>query len=300
MLTFFKNISFLLLSVSLFSACQESSYTSSQTHGSSLKGKVASGYIQETSVCLDLDYSNNCNDDEPQTGTNENGEYNFSDLEVSETSIVPVLASSSQKSLRTIVEISPDEDLEDVVISPLTDLTATYFLSSYEKNSLDLLDAKNIVVSSFNITEYQLEEDPINSRTLFIATQKLYYTTMLIESAVNKHIATPNAFTGTTKIETIIKEELLQNNAIISTILVSLETAFSIVIPENEKVFIQMQIQELQEKLNTIAFNNTIEELQSIQEYISKQLIIANERLKVIDGDYEVEIVSLDLFSKLI
>ncbi len=295
MLTILKKVLFFLLSITLIAACGESSHQSTSKKGSSLKGNVANGYIQEASVCLDLDYSNNCNNNEPVADKDENGTYSFSDLDITEPSLVPVLALNSQKKLRTIVKISPDEDLQNIVISPLTDLTATYFLNSSKKNSLDLLDAQNLIISNFNISSYQLEQDPINSRTLFIVTQKIFYTAMLVESVIYKNMSTIGTIERQVEVQEIIKGVLLQNTTDTSIVLLSLETTLGIVIPLNEKKFIEMQIEELYLELNTISFNNAIDALKSTQEYLSQQFIIINERLKVIDGDYIVEIVDLNI-----
>ena len=298
MFTLLKSLFFLLLSISLFSACGESSsYQATSTKSASLKGSVAHGYIRDTSVCLDLDYSNNCGANEPVSTTNVNGDYSFSNIKVTEKSLVPVLASSKRARLRTIVEISPDEDLKDIIISPLTDLTATYFLSTNEKNSLDLIDAKNIVGSNLNISQYQLEKDPLNSRTLFIASQKVYYMATLLKTLVHKNMSVSDLQYDAVEIENIIKEILLQNSAEITSILASLEATFGISIPENEKVYIEAQMQEMYTSLSSIPFTNTIEELQAIQKDIAQQLITVNERLKVIDGDYVVEVIPFKNFS---
>lgn len=88
----YKHLKYLLLfsTILFFSACGDSSFTakSSASSMTSLSGNIAKGYIQETAVCLDLDYNNNCNVSEPVAQTDEDGLYSFSDLDIRESALI--------------------------------------------------------------------------------------------------------------------------------------------------------------------------------------------------------------------
>ncbi len=297
----------LLFTVLFVSGCNPSSYNASDTPDNAISGVVVDGYISGATVCLDFNYNNICDSDEPITTTDANGSYSFTNFTLNgESTILSVLAyggvdTATHKKfkgqLRNTIEFSKEEKKENVVISPLTDLIVTHFYTTYEKSLEDLHDAQDIVSSSFDVDKKLLSSDPMQSVKLFSINQKVHHTEALLQTLVEKNLKRYNGSSSRLSIQTLVKEEILQHGYDIDTILLTLEESINIELPSNEKVFVTKQTQELQTNLTELLNDAeiSVENLPTLQKRIFSSQYEANDRLEIVDGSYPIEIVPINL-----
>jgi len=300
-------LSLLLFTLLLLVGCNPSSYNASDAPNNKISGVVVDGYISGATVCLDFNYNNSCDKDEPVTSTDANGSYSFTNFNLKqENTIISVLAyggidtATNKKfkgQIRNAIEFSKKEQKKDIVISPLTDLVVTHFFTTYERGVQELHDAQEVVSSSFEIDKELLSSDPMKSVKLFSVNQKVHHTEALLQTLVEKNLLHYKKSSSRLSIQTLVKEEILHFGYDIDTILITLENTINIQLPENEKVFVTKQTKELQSNLTELT-NNTnlsISTLPALQKRLFNSQYEANDRLYIVDGSYPIEIVPINL-----
>ncbi|MCW9027160.1 MAG: hypothetical protein OQJ77_07560, partial [Thiovulaceae bacterium] len=125
----------------VFNACGESdsnyvydsNYVQPTPTNEQIRGIVVDGYIENATVCLDIDNDAVCDSTEQSSTTASNGSFGFDKPSLFENSLVTILAyggtdTSTDKSFhetfQTILETSTLDENETYIMSPLTDLVA--------------------------------------------------------------------------------------------------------------------------------------------------------------------------------
>ncbi|WP_087018528.1 hypothetical protein [Thaumasiovibrio subtropicus] len=110
-----KRISLSILALAVLSGCNGgSSETSSPVSGKkeSLSGKVADGYLQGATVCLDINNNMLCDAEEPQGHSDENGQYSIEIENLDQANRHPIIAIVD----RSVI----DDDTKETVVNPYT------------------------------------------------------------------------------------------------------------------------------------------------------------------------------------
>lgn len=249
------------------------SSSSSAMQTFSISGFVVDGYIKNSTVCLDLNLNNNCDDNEPKTTSLDDGSYSFMNINIPNEFVV--IISSNGEDTATTKEfdetirnvISKNEQLHNVFITPISDLYTLVFLDSTNKNEINLNSAKTQISTIFNLSENILSQNPMENKQLFAKTQYLQFNKKILKS----FIVDLNS----------IKKELVKNQDI-STLVDNL-------LEHNEhKDFVKNQINSNKEIFDNFANDNFIQKdkFAQLQKNIDLQMdeIIENKTFKVIDS----------------
>jgi len=194
------------------------------------------------------------------------------------------------------------DNTQNIIISPITDLVATSFFNTVDKDLLSLNDAKGIVSDVLQITQQEIYKDPMKDIRLFITSQNIQQTKHLIQTATNKSVGSTLQLNEEVMLEDDIKEELINLNLEIDKVLVAMEIKLNSTINENEKIFIIKQLAELKDTLNTLSQDTSldIDNLNRLQESVHKSLLESNELLLNADSNTTLEIVELNITTESI
>ena len=236
----------------------------------SFSGVVVDDYISEATVCVDLDYSGVCTSIDPFTSTDENGTYKFSNIEVTEGIIVPVIGfqgidTSTNKTYPGDIKalINTDEIAEDdlVLISPLIDLISVRFL---EKNSnLNEIYKQTItnIAEAFGLSDDEILTDPMQDINIFVLSQTIEHIKRIIQLVVkNTNVDIETKYLQD-KIKKVLITQILELQYIylnVDNVLAVLEIDFGIVISEENKSFVSKQITEIKRVLDILSQSENI------------------------------------------
>ena len=274
-----------------------------------ISGRVVDGYISGATVCLDLNSDGSCGNNEPLGTTDENGVFYFSSLEIDSNLFVPVLAYGGintsideefQGQLKNIIDTSDLEYSSEIMISPLTDLVATSFLSNDAKNILALNDSKSAVSEALGVTIVELDNNPMQDIALFSTSQLLQHAKYLILTSAKKSLNSSMSQDEELLLQDIIKEELINQQLDVYRILTVIEVELNSIIPTNEKVFILNQIQELKTALSALSQDVLLDAvvLRRLQKSLYIKMQEANRRLENSTDGATIEVVTLNITAK--
>ncbi len=275
----------------------------------SFNGILVDGYIKDATVCLDLNKNNECEEAEPKTTTNEDGEFSFSNILVDENSTLNFLAyggvdTSTQKPFHETFNLNTTYDTlseSSLVISPITDLVSHYFLNQYDQSYLDLADAESKVSDMLQISETQLYTDPMKSIEIFTKSQEIQHTKLLIETIAKKYYSLNPSYDELELIDMIKKELLLQEFDIQRT-LIALEIKLSIEFDQNVEEFVVAQKTELERCLNNLSSDTSlsISNLNRLQKAIDLAQQQAYDAILNADENSTLEVFELGVTSDTI
>jgi len=251
----------------------------------SLSGTAVDGYISGAKVCLDVNSDAICQSTEPSTITAVNGTFSFTNVEVADNLLLPVIVMGGAGAIDTATGKAFTGQLKNIIdsatitagtplrVTPLTDLVSTSFLQSTTKNTTALNNAKTEVAQAFGLSVTDVVADPMQSLTLFAKTQELEQIKALIETTATKAKGGSLDEAETQTLQNDIKEALVAQvkettgtNLEIDKVLTTVETQASISIPENEKTFVVAQATEVKTALATLATSSTtLDELDELQ-----------------------------------
>ena len=304
----------------LFSACDSSSYATDENDTtvanslinsdnsedqnnknikfSSVSGVVVDGYISGASVCLDLNFNGICENSEPVTTTDADGEFSFEKIDFGDNSTIPIIATggidiSTEKpllgELKNIAELSKDGSNSSIVVSPLTDLVANTFLNLHKRDALALSDAKSIVLSALGVSNSTLELDPMKNRAIFVKSQELQHTKRLIQTAIERSGVSFSAS------QNKIKKELVEQNMNIQRVLVAIDIDDAYNIPENKRAFIIEQVGKVKNSLTLLSDEMSLD-IENLNRFQKSLDLIQDEANSLLAGANEsVSLEALDI-----
>jgi len=161
-----------------------------------ITGTVVDGYISGAKACLDLNVNGTCDENEPTTLTKEDGTFSFYAFELEEGKLIPVIVTGGidtatnkpfEGELKNVVSTDQINDSEDLIVSPLTDLLATSFLESDTKDDNALASAKETISKALDISEEELNLNPMENKKVFVKAQQIQQIKALIKTTLEKN-----------------------------------------------------------------------------------------------------------------
>ena len=266
-----NNINFILAASLLitFTACGggggSSSSPSSVVNSISFSGIAVDGYIRNATACLDTNINGVCDNGEPTTETLIDGTFTFSDVEVTDGVLMPVIISGGFDTatgkvftgkLSNIINTTDIAQNISFSVSPLSDLVAASFLASNDKSDTVLQTIKLNVANSLGLSVEKVDADPMQNKEVFAKAQEIQQIKELMLTSANKGA---NVIKGSTESKAL---EISIARAVASAIQVNgrlspadaiakfEELESSITIPANEKEFIALQVTEIANSLS--------------------------------------------------
>lgn len=277
--------------------------------GVSLSGRVVDGYIKGATVCLSLNEKETCETTSLyRTTTDDDGRFNFTNLSVPDESMVYIVAVGG---IDTSTELPYDGELHtvlfssllndsEIIVSPLTDLFAiTYFNDLSNQDIFGLNEAKRNVSAALAIPVVDLEKDPMQDISVFIKSQEIQQTKLLLQTITDKN---SDGTIETFNLQDVIKKEIVYQSLNISNITTALEIDLDINMPQNEKEFLELEILELTTVLSTLSTDATlnIEDLNRLQLSIHNKIEEASQALATaVDGE-TIDVVAIDVSTQTI
>jgi hypothetical protein len=257
-------------------------------------GIAVDGYISGGTACLDLNSDGVCGASEPTVITSNDGTFTFKSIEVRNNQLIPVIVSggidtatgeSFVGEMKNIIDSKDINSGEKLLVSPLTDLAATSYLTSDTKNITSLNTAKKKVAISFGINIDDVDSDPMVNSTLFAKTQEIQQTKKLIEVSLIK------AFSDLSE-EQIrdLRDQITQSYAKhmqdndspdLEAVFKELERTLDVLIPTNEKEFIVSRVKEVKVVLDELSLD-TSADLNKLNDFQSKLEKTQEEAFQVI------------------
>ena len=260
----------------------------------SFSGVAVDGYISGATACIDLNSNGSCDSSEPTAPTASDGTFSFTDVEVQKDTYYPIIISGGVDTatgkaftgeLKNIIDsktITPSTNLN---VTPLTDLVATSFMASPTKTTATLTQAKTDVATSLSLSEADVNSDPMKDKKLFAKTQEVQQLKELLLTASKKATSTTDTQSLTKNITLAIVKSMQESGKTLDTTkaISSLESIDNaIVIPNNEKEFIQKQTQEVKSSLQKMVNDDTIDTtaLATQQSNLEDKVEVASNNLK--------------------
>ncbi|MCW9026923.1 MAG: hypothetical protein OQJ77_06355 [Thiovulaceae bacterium] len=185
----------------------------------SFSGIVVDGYIKDATVCMDLDYSGDCNTSEPTTTTDANGKFNFTNVIVQENTLFPIISSGGvdtfsaqayDAQLKTIV-LANELASSTYYISPLTDIVATHFLEQSVQNKTVWLESISTIETQLGLTSAQIFGDTTSFVSTFMISQYIEHIKRMLELTVISYDNSKDVDALRERIKKAIVSELDQN-----------------------------------------------------------------------------------------
>lgn len=290
----------------LLVACDESKFVS---EGLSLNGVTVDSYLSGATVCIDLNKDGVCSATEVNTTTTQDGKFSFSDVNRSGNDYASLLTVGGTDSatnkvfydeLRTI--LNKQNILLDIVITPLTDLTAISFLSSPMQDSKALNNSRQIVADAFTIVPTDLDKDPMQNINLFLKVQELQYIKNLLQNitsiSLGENAATYDKKYIFSEIKKMLLTQIQEGNW--STldfyiVLAAMEIKFNVTIPSQAKDYLVSNIAQFRSMLTTIASDTRlkVEMLDRLQIFL--EIIIGDQSIgALVSKQYNFQISSIE------
>lgn len=261
-----------------------------------IQGIVVDGYIQGAKVCLDTNINGECDENEPWSISNEEGEFKINRQLVSENSheIIPIIAlggtdTATQKpflgELKSIVNLRPTqnsqnpEESQELIINPLTDILTESFITDPYKDEITISELQNQITSSLGIEESLIKADPMKNSKVFAKAQEVQHIKKIIFRAFLK--AKNDLSDDQQKIiKRVISMALMdeigssaQNNTplniinIINMVTTNISSSLNlnIEIPTAIKVFVMNQIEQIKNRLDHVHDSSDTTHLHHIQ-----------------------------------
>jgi hypothetical protein len=229
-------------------------------------GTVIDGYIQGSTVCLDLNLNNLCEFDEPQTTTDSNGKYslkivNIPQSELDNAQIIAIGGTDTftNKPFDSILKSNYIPNTNEMHLNSITTLLAESSSNSEYKSKLKTM-ARNLNIS----------ESDINSDVLKLEDKAAFKETLKIQKALEAMKNNDNVNMEEVR-KTIANNILLKNMDLNTAIDNSLSSEY-IVVKEQAKYIIK-EIDK--NKSNIIEDNiNLQNKIERITETIANEVII--------------------------
>jgi len=301
-----------LLLIIAFTACGggggDSSAPASTANSISFSGTAVDGYIKEATACLDINVNDNCDNNEPTTLTRIDGTFTFTDIEVDDDILIPIIISGGFDTatgnmflgkLRNIINTKNISQNTSFTVSPLTDLVAAAFLALNDKSDTMLNQIKSNVAASLGLSVEKVDADPMKDKEVFAKAQEIQQTKELILTSAAK---AANIASGTTESDELAKSiteaiaESIQNNSTLDTsnaITKLEEIESSVTIPANEKEFIVLQVTEIKDSLADMVIDTTVtaDDLDQRQIDLEDRVEIALVSIKEATPDTDITII---------
>lgn len=215
-----------------------------------INGQVIDGYIQNAKVCADLNYNQNCDNNEPSTLSDTLGNYSLTSVDTTNR-FIPILAiggldnATNEPYNDTLIRIvDATSNTQNQIISPLGDLVAIAFLASSNKDLSTLSLALENTAAKLEISTSQLYTNPMQNKQVFAKTQYI------------EHIKKSYQLLSGNSLPTI-KEQITQQ--INTNTLINFDTiSANLSLGQSDKTFIAAHIENLKTNFNLLASDNLI------------------------------------------
>ena len=312
------------LSLILLTACGGGGGDSSSTstpvtaHTISLSGTAVDGYISGATACLDIDSSGTCDSGEPTTTTATDGTFSFTDVEVEDNKLIPVIVIGGPGAIDTATGKAFTGSLKNIIdsatitagtalsVTPLTDLITTSFLQSSTKDLQALDTSKSEVAQAFNLPVADVTADPMKSVVVFAKTQELEQIKTLIETTATKAIGGTFTQEQELALESDITAALVaqmketSGTVNIASVLAKVETISTITIPANEKTFVAAQVVEVRTSLNALPSTTDIDKLDELQSGLEEEQAAALTKIDEATEGSTITVVAISDTTTLI
>ncbi len=307
----------MLFMLTIFAAgCGSDNTTNPPQNSISLSGTAVDGYISGATVCLDVDSSGICESTEPTTTTAADGSFSFTNVEVADNLLFPVIVSGGIdtatnklfigeiKNIINSATITADAQLN---VTPLTDLIAVSFLQSTIKSVETFNNSKTEIADVFGISEADVTADPMTNVFVFAKSQEVQQIKALIEITASK--AKDNHLSAAEKLvlQNAIKEALVTQikatigtNLEIDKVLAEVESKSSITIPDNEKIFVAAEVAKVQTTLDLATSSTTTDKLNELQTGLEAELIVAVTSINDALAEETITVVDISDSAQLI
>lgn len=300
----------------LFNGCGNSdsnyfddpSYVSPVISEELINGVVVDGYIEDATVCVDVDNNQVCSTNEISDQTDS---YGFFGLEIpgftQEDSLITIIATGGtdnstdkvhKEIFSRILDMSELDVNASYTISPITDLVAHSYKLSNGNSRSDLNASKSIVAEMLGLYMDQIDDDPMKSIDMFVISQDLQHTKMLIQKLLEKHLPSQyDLLELNNKIKTEILEQEYNVYRIIIQLIHNLDLELNSTVPDNEIDFIVAQAQELKTTLHSLSKDTNLDvaNLDRLQKLLDIKQDEIYEILLNADENSTLEIVPLDI-----
>jgi hypothetical protein len=278
----------------------DSSTPSNQATGDSISfsGVAVDGYISGGTACLDTNVNGKCDSGEPTAPTGADGTFSFSNVTVDKGLLVPVIVTGGTDTatgkaftgeLKNIVNSSTVNAGASISVTPLTDLVATSFIASPTKDTTTLQQSKSSVASSIGLTADKVDADPMKDKEVFAKAMVVQQTKELLLSTSTKATGVTSNSSDTDRLRKSITQAIvtsMQDSSLseldATDIISKLETIdTAVVIPDNEKKFIQTQVSDISTALTTLVNDTTADTstLTQVQTTLETQVDTAKETI---------------------
>ena len=262
-----------------------------------ISGLIVDGYISDSSICIDTNFDNLCDENQTTIRSDKNGKFTFTTKDTNTTNIISFISyggknNSTQTTfldqLKTVVDTS--KDIPSLTISPLTDLVAVYFLNDTTHDSFTLNDAQSVVSDSLNISTLDIYKDPMTNWDIFKKSQEIQYTKHILETAFEKLVNLDK-----TLLKEKIKYELLNYSFNIEQILIAMEINLRKTLSDDEKEFIKNKISNMKTSLANLNSDITsdIDNFPKIEQKIYDDE--KSTKQNIIDGDINTSLSLLPI-----
>ena len=284
----------------------------------SLSGTAIDGYISGAKACLDINSDGVCQGGEPTTTTATDGTFSFTNVEVEDNKLLPVIVSGGTDTatnkpfvgkLKNIIDSATITAGTSLKVTPLTDLIASSFLKSTTKDTTALTTAKTKVATIFDLSVADVDADPMTNLAVFAKTQEVQQIKALIEATTTKA-------SGGSVLTTVEKDKLLEDikeslvaqieesigtTLDIDSVLGKVEIKSSITLPANEKAFVSAQVGEVKSRLDTLATSSTAtDKLDELQKGLEEEQAVALKNIDDATSDSTITVVTISDTTKLI
>ncbi|MCK9333072.1 MAG: DUF1566 domain-containing protein [Candidatus Cloacimonetes bacterium] len=154
----------------------------------SISGYIVDGYIAGASVCIDLNTNDTCDEDEPTTIADEDGLYTLETTLTGEGftllaygGVDTATGKPQTQAYRALISLEANTPVTNN-ITPLTSIAYALFLQNKAQDlNTSYEDAKAQLATALEIDPEEIEADPMQSNTLFAATQRIVQTSSLLQ-----------------------------------------------------------------------------------------------------------------------
>jgi subtilisin-like proprotein convertase family protein len=191
---FIKYITSLVIATMLLTGCGGSSSSDTTSSSITLSGVAVDGYIRGATVCLDENINGICDAKERIVLTDSIGKLSFTGVSNTLSSLIlsggtdTAIDKQFSGNLKKILNIDLSKSLNSFVLTPLSDVVASYFLSQPSKTSDKLNEICKNIATTFGLTVDELLKDPMMDSNIFKKSQEIQQIKILMrETGVNEN-----------------------------------------------------------------------------------------------------------------
>jgi subtilisin-like proprotein convertase family protein len=173
-----------------------------------VNGQLIDGYIKNATVCLDSNLNGLCDSDEKTTLSDDNGNFKFTNIVksdkfvslISNGGIDTITNKDFEGQIKTIVNLN---DSGKSLVTPITDMIASAFISSTNKNIDTLKDIEIKLANNLNLDISKLHNDPMKDKVVFAKAQEIVSFKAFVKNIADKS-SLVNTNTITTQNDNIV------------------------------------------------------------------------------------------------